>query len=194
MVRRIDTEAVIDAVRLEEQASDPSTPASGYGALYGKTDGCQYYIGDDGVVRLGGFFEGARVYNSANISIVDNTLVALTFDSESWDTNGYHSTVSNTSRLTAPVAGKYLYIGNARFATNGTNDRYFAIRLNGTDYIDGTGFSPNTSAIRTFGSLSGIYSFAANDYIELLVYQNSGGALNIEQGAGGPSLTMIRIG
>jgi len=48
MARRIDTQAVIDSVRLEEQSSDPSTPASGFGNIYAKTDGKVYFINDAG--------------------------------------------------------------------------------------------------------------------------------------------------
>lgn len=42
--------ANISGIRLDEQASDPSTPASGFGQLYAKADGL-YFIGDDGVVE-----------------------------------------------------------------------------------------------------------------------------------------------
>src|SRR5512139_390154 len=48
-----------------------------------------------------------RVNNSANISINSATDTVLTFDTEDVDSNGMHSTVSNTSRLTAIVAGTY---------------------------------------------------------------------------------------
>jgi len=51
MTRRIDTQAVIDSVRFEEQASDPSTPSSGYGNIYVKTDGLAYMIDDGGTVH-----------------------------------------------------------------------------------------------------------------------------------------------
>lgn len=47
--RRIDTEARINSIRLDEQASDPSNPASGYASLYVKSDGL-YIKQDDGTV------------------------------------------------------------------------------------------------------------------------------------------------
>jgi hypothetical protein len=38
-------------IELPEMAATPATPASGSGALYGKTDGIPYWLGDDGVER-----------------------------------------------------------------------------------------------------------------------------------------------
>jgi len=43
---------------------------------------------------------------------------AITFDTEVYDTDDYHSTVSNTSRFTAPVTG--LYAVHARALANGS--------------------------------------------------------------------------
>jgi hypothetical protein len=41
------SEAEINSVRMKEQGADPSTPSSGYGQIYIKTDGV-YFIGDGG--------------------------------------------------------------------------------------------------------------------------------------------------
>ena len=43
-----------------------------------------------------------------------------------------HSTVSNTGRITATTAGKYLIGGHIEFAANATGLRELYIRLNGT--------------------------------------------------------------
>lgn len=47
--KRIDTTAVIERVRLQEQGADPSNPSAGYAYLYAKSDGI-YLIQDDGKV------------------------------------------------------------------------------------------------------------------------------------------------
>lgn len=46
MARRIDTQAVIEAVRFEEQAGDVDAPAAGYWIIYFKSGGA--YLRDDG--------------------------------------------------------------------------------------------------------------------------------------------------
>lgn len=120
-----------------------------------------------------------RVYNSANQSISDSTLTAITFDSERYDTDSLHSTSSNTSRLTASVAGKYLIFANLSFATNTTGYREFTVRLNGSTYVLDDTRVPVTGN-RTIATISGIYQLAAGDYIEAVVYQTSTVALNIE--------------
>jgi hypothetical protein len=51
-------------------------------------------------------FSGARVYNSGDFSH-DNSggEKIITFDTEEFDTDAYHSTSANTSRLTVPTTG-----------------------------------------------------------------------------------------
>lgn len=48
--KRIDTDARITRVRLQEQSSDPSTPSSGYGWLFLRNDGNFYFMNDNGNV------------------------------------------------------------------------------------------------------------------------------------------------
>jgi hypothetical protein len=136
----------------------------------------------------------ARVYNNADISVANTTSVALTFNSERWDEGDLHSTSSNTSRLTAPVAGLYVIGGHVRFEFGGLGGfRQATIRLNGSTVIaevldtavntPGTGLSPTTT-----------YRLAAGDYVELVVQQNSGGALNVDaQSNFSPEFWMARL-
>lgn len=63
---------------------------------------------------IGRAFSGARVYNSTTQS-VGTSPANLTFDSETFDTNDYHSTSSNTHLFTAASAGYYLVGGWAKF-------------------------------------------------------------------------------
>lgn len=121
---------------------------------------------------------GARVYNSAAISSNNATLTALTFDTERYDTDGLHSTSSNTGRLTCTRAGKHLIVVNLEFASNATGYRVVHIRLNGTTYIAvDSKMAVNGNA--TWFSTATIYDLAVGDYVEVVVYQTSGGALNV---------------
>lgn len=62
-------------------------------------------------------FSGAKVRKASNLTGQNLTgFVAVTFDTEDWDTDTYHSTVSNTDRLTPPAAGKYMVSGYAELA------------------------------------------------------------------------------
>lgn len=123
----------------------------------------------------------ARVFNSAAISIANNTNTAVTFDSERFDNQGMHSTSSNTSRLTVPtgMGGKFLIGGHIEFAGNASGQRDILIQVNGSTVIAYDRVGPN-GAVSWKMSLTTMYALSAADYVELLVFQNSGGALNLD--------------
>lgn len=123
--------------------------------------------------------EGARVYHNADQSIPDSTETVVSFNSEDYDTDTIHDPVTNNSRLTCKTAGKYLVLFWGRFATNTTGRRYSFLRKNGTDTI--YPFSPATSVgQQTSVPIMAILNLAVNDYLEVLVYQNSGAGLALE--------------
>lgn len=119
-----------------------------------------------------------RVYNSANISIPDATNTGLTFDTERFDNDTMHSTVSSTGRITFTTAGIYEVGANVLFDSNATGVRELFIALGASVTIA----NMKVDASATEGvSLSVVteYSFSAGQYIEAVVRQNSGGALNV---------------
>lgn len=119
-----------------------------------------------------------RVRNSADISIPNNTLTVLTFNAERFDTDGMHSTSVNTGRITFATAGKYIIGGDIEWVGNVTNVRLIGIRLNGATIIAyADQINSDTAVLRQ--SVVTLYQFAAGDYVELLAYQNSGGALTV---------------
>jgi hypothetical protein len=127
-------------------------------------------------------FAGASVYKSAAQSIANDTLTTVTWNSEDFDTNDFHSTSTNTGRFTIPVAGKYLI--NAMIGwdtTANTNTKTVTMRKNGADLFKSNGLGSNKDYQSQ--SLQYIASAAVNDYFEILVYQTSGGSLNILQNA-----------
>lgn len=126
----------------------------------------------------GSIIPSARVYNNANISIPNNIATALTFNSERWDTDGIHSTVTNTGRMTCVTPALYAIFGHIQFAANATGIRSIFIRLNGTTII-GSQLNHQSSAAIAELSIATHYVLAVNDYVELMVYQNSGGSLNV---------------
>jgi hypothetical protein len=136
----------------------------------------------------------ARVYSVASISVSSNNSLALPFDNERYDTDNIHDTGTNPSRLTCQSPGKYLIIGQAAFESNTTSYRRLKVRLNGATIIAQETVAPVNGAA-TEMTVATIYELAANDYVELLAYQNSGGALAINTLLNyTPEFSMIRIG
>lgn len=123
-----------------------------------------------------------RVYNSAAIShTTSGTPQALTFNSERFDVGGCHSTSSNTSRLTVPAGegGKYLIFAAFAFAPNSAGYRQGYFRINGATIV-AVDSKPAVNGAGTEFAFSTLYALAAGDYVELVVNQTSGGALNVD--------------
>jgi len=131
-------------------------------------------------------FSGVSVANSAVQSIANNTNTALTFNSEIFDTDGYHSTSSNTSRLTIPTGknGYYFITANFAFALNATGNRDMFFAKNGTAIRYATSPIASSSTYTGF-ALTFIANLVATDYIELFCAQTSGGNLNADTTIGG---------
>lgn len=123
---------------------------------------------------------GARATNSGNVAIGSSAWTAITFDTNDWDTGGIHSTSVNTSRFTIPRAGKYVISGTYVIAASTTGSRYIAIAVNGTRKLN-VPQKPDKSADGTNDghTLSDILNLNAGDYVELMVFQDSGGSLNV---------------
>ncbi|KKW10827.1 MAG: hypothetical protein UY48_C0029G0014 [Candidatus Gottesmanbacteria bacterium GW2011_GWB1_49_7] len=123
---------------------------------------------------------GARVYNSTDFSHTSSgSWVPITFDTERFDTDGIHSTVSNTSRLTINKAGKYLIGGLVRFAPNTVGQRALRISLDGTIYIASVQTHSVLTSVGLEMQVCTIYDLAVANYLELEAYQDSGGTLAI---------------
>lgn len=160
------------------------------------SDGTKFEAADLATLIVSEWFKGANVYNSGNISIPHNTWTLLTFDTELWDTDTIHSTVSNTSRLTCKTAGKYRIIGYFTFAPSaGGARRGGLIYYNGTTIV---GYDEK------FGGNAALYpsllpttelELAVDDYVDLYAFQDSGGALVVGANASySPYFMMERVG
>lgn len=124
-------------------------------------------------------FAGTSLYKSGNQSISNATLTAITFDSEHFDTDAYHSTSTNTSRITIPSGknGYYRISGTLKWDPNGTGDRACAIYKNGSNVRWVYQMGAGASAVYNF-SFAITLNLAVGDYVELYGYQSSGGNLN----------------
>lgn len=126
-----------------------------------------------------------RVYKSAHQSINSGTPTAITFDSEVLDTDTLHDTVTNNSRLTASIAGKYYVWGICQFAGNnaGANTgQMVGFYLYKNAALESLGnFLPYPNANGDTPICTGgvVISLAASDYVEMYGYQSTGGAWNV---------------
>ncbi|MBI4597339.1 MAG: hypothetical protein HY737_02930 [Candidatus Omnitrophica bacterium] len=135
----------------------------------------------------------ARVFNATAISVPHGTYTPLTFNAERWDTDAIHDTAANTSRLTAKTAGKYLIYGHVRFSANSIGHRQVGIRLNESPVIALTMGDATTGELSVISVVTH-YDLAANDYVELVVYQNSGSSISVQSANNhSPEFGMVKI-
>src|SRR4029453_15505779 len=78
----------------------------------------------------GAGFRGAFVSRTTALPVADNAHAAVAFDSETYDTDGFHSTSTNTTRLTVPAGldGYYLVGGGAQWAPD-AQGQYAILKL-----------------------------------------------------------------
>jgi hypothetical protein len=131
-------------------------------------------------------------------SIATNTGTSILFDTEVIDTDGFHSNVTNTDRITIPAgkAGKYLVTAAITMAANSTGARVVNIAKNGTTAYGMT--FPATATGASFGTITFIVDLAVSDYITASMFHTAGTNLNVQGvntvGAGGTALQATFIG
>jgi hypothetical protein len=127
--------------------------------------------------QMGLFFDppACRVFNNANISVVNATPTDLTYNSELFDTDSMHDTAVNPTRITIRTPGIYLVqAGGTWQADNDYVRRLISFVVNATTTIARQSYegSFNVTANEGF-TLSTVYKFAANDFITASVFQQN---------------------
>jgi hypothetical protein len=122
-------------------------------------------------------FVGCSIFNTST-TINNATDTLLTFDSELFDTNGFHSTSVNTGRITIPTgyAGKYLVTFAVRYISNSTGLRAMNIYKNNVSIVEAMDL-PGNSVTTSYLFRSVILTLAEADYLTFYTYQNSGSSM-----------------
>ena len=140
-------------------------------------------------------FSGCALGKSAQ-TISNNTNTAITWTSETIDTDSYHDTVTNTTRITIPAGktGKFLISGQIFYQgtnTSSAGNRNLAYYKNGSYVADLYSMAGSAS-----GTAKGVLPFnvvlalTAADYVEIYTDQNSGTSLDVT-GASFASCTFL---
>ena len=127
--------------------------------------------------------------------MTNNTFEAITFGAETYDTDAWHSTGSNTERITPTLAGLYLVVGSLEFASNTTGLRALRLLLNSTTIGQTTVGATATGAPML--SCSALYrANGSSDYFQMHGYQNvsPSAALNTSTTTSAPWLHVTWIG
>jgi hypothetical protein len=114
------------------------------------------------------------------VMVLDDSWTTLDFPTEIRDVGGLHS-ATTSSRLTAPIDGKYLLITTVAWAPAAAGTRLLGIWVNGEvgSAFPLTAFSrvAPSSADYVYQTAERVCSLKAGDYVLVGVMQNSGGQL-----------------
>ena len=119
--------------------------------------------------------------SGAALSIPDSTWTPITFDTETFDHNGYHSVATNTERITIPSGQKGVYMmgGAIAFVADNVGVRQVRLALNGSTAYLNTSTVHAPSATNTCRiHLSTIAVLDTADYVTIDGYQTSTGNLD----------------
>jgi hypothetical protein len=142
--------------------------------------GANYYITPTMLSTLigGGTFIGAQAKLASTQSISDNSATNISFDTENWDTDTMYALSPNPSRITIVTDGRYEVKFWGYFASNSTGIRWAAIYEGGSLLI---GVDSKGAVNGTITGLNphAVLDLVGGNYLEIKVYQNSGGALTV---------------
>lgn len=134
-----------------------------------------------------------QVRNSVAQSYTSGSFAVQLFDTEDVDSSGMHSTVTNTSRMTAVYPGWYRASGSISFTGNATGRRGGRWLVNGVPVNAGAAYNATVSTAASaaevpFRTLDAFLN--VGDYLEIAGFQDSGGNLSTLTPAGDqPSAT-----
>ena len=123
---------------------------------------------------------GCRVTDAGGQAIANDTDTAINFDTERFDTDTMHDNSTNNTRITFTTAGVYIVGGHVQLPTHATGVRVISIREGGDNYIAMSSWNGN-SANSHRASVTTVFKFAAAEYVELMIQQDSGGSLTTDK-------------
>lgn len=174
----------IDDLTAGDDNTDLDSSTSRHGLLRKLDNSTTNFLRGDGAwAAAGSTAINARVYHNAAQSISTASWTPLAFNSERFDTgggatSGLHHNSTNNSRFTIATAGVYTVWAGIEWQGNASGSfRIMRITVNGSTEIAHQS-QPGASAGQRM-SLSTIWSFSANDYVEVFVFQNSGSTLTV---------------
>ena len=119
---------------------------------------------------------GTKVFNGSAVNVSNFSFTTLPWNGEYFDDNGWHSTVTNNSRITVDEGGRYLCGITVLVNTQPAGYRELGIKINGFQEDDRANFTVDQS----WWSYGNIFlNLSAGDYVEAYVYQGTGATMSV---------------
>lgn len=123
-----------------------------------------------------GMAQGTYLARNATYSVANATgNIGIPFDYEHIDELGAWS-LAAPNKIIVPTTGWYLIEGKIDWDSNTTGRRTLDIKINGTTFYFTSNFDPDGSVLNPIMQVGGPIRLQANDYIEVIAFQDSGAA------------------
>lgn len=173
----------IDELSDVDTVSTP--PTDGQGLVW--DDGLQQWV--PGTVASSGgqvAFQGCLVKKSADQTAANySTAAAVTWDVDVYDTNGFHSTTSNTSRITIPAGVTKVRLGYQMYLTAHVANEYVAsyITKNGSSTWTGWASTYQETPLTTVSGVAWtpVVNVSEGDYFEVFLDTQSDTSITVEE-------------
>lgn len=120
-----------------------------------------------------GTLPGCRVYTNIDNNVPDEVDITLFFNSERWDSDAMHSTVTNSSRITCNTAGIYIVSLSISVSRGGLNPLDSMLQVTSgrtvTKIAGSETYATNTPGDATEITLTTFWRLAVGDYVEAIV-------------------------
>jgi hypothetical protein len=142
-------------------------------------------------------FVGCSVYRSSDqTGIVDSTPTNVLFNAENFDTDGFHSTSTNTDRITIPSGedGLYLLCAMVEWIDNLGGVHAIRLKKNGTTYLgEGAGDSLVTTSTDEGTYVMAVADLDASDYVVVEGYHETVGLATLDAQDGVPYFCAAKL-
>lgn len=142
---------------------------------------------------LAPLYYSTKLYQTTGVSVPTATWTTLTFDTEEWDDGSWHSTSSNSERVTVDFSGRVR--AHCSYAINSSANITIGIRFrkNGTVAAQFVTSTASTGGELHLPFFTADISVSANDYIDVQVFHRIGAGSTSLTGTTGTTLFVSRI-
>jgi hypothetical protein len=139
-------------------------------------------------------YVGALAYLTSNQSITTATTTSIDWTAESFDTDGFHSTVTNTNRFTIPagLGGKYLIVISCQWLQGISDLQEVYLEKNGAGIISRYEGSQGQS-VGYNQNLIYVTDLVATDYVQAQVKQGAGFSVSVKGGVTRSYMSIQRL-
>jgi hypothetical protein len=120
--------------------------------------------------------KGALVKRSSNFAVSAGVSTAVAWNDEEYDTDGFHDTGSNPSRLTIPSGVSKVRLTAAAITSASTTQLIISMLKNGAAFTGG-GTSEAAGGTERVNAVSAVVDVVAGDYFELSLFSTA--AINV---------------